>query len=1288
MIPQTLSSLFFLLLSGLFTSSQAARDNDYYFPSFVNPNAKNKMYWKDSVNVLEDLDQFESLYITYHHCVWSKYGTRYGTGEDYDENDDNNGNFDNGCAGFGGGEYYWYMGRTQCFRANVAYSLYGVLKGDSTKKKRGSYCHAGTYINSFFTTFGVESFAGPMGLGTNTANSVCLSSQNGGGGEGGGGGSQDNSFNYAKVDDDYLSDDYQYYDVATYSSQGTGCSADGQFVIDQYSGPFCHGRNYDSTLDQLENFNAALQEMDCTEVYSASGNYNNDDKDRRRRELNEKDKEEDHRALSEDGYDFDYDFEDMAAYNILAFSKSCSVSQYPRDCPDPYGIKRNYAKKIQRALAYKTGRLRDLGTNFVRGLSWLFFAVGVLLCGGSYYLSQAEDQSTRKEEKQKRRETRRSTRAGRKQRKNNDDDGDASTVVEEGIESNLSNVSDNASLSSKSSRKSKSCMPKLKLPKKFRKGNGSCSARDVEEAMLEGCMDTGSSIGSCAGVEVEAENESVLCMDSVHTGDAPWDTYSEAGTSMAESLVYLTEKEERIKANLAGNPAPSSDTPYLPRGYLAMGANSILRGNSSNSNNSKSSQQKRDVEAGSKEEEPERINKILGTAAAVGAVAAVGTAAAYAASPNYTAEVQVEEERSLADPEGGYIPMKDDLQNRSMEPQEEGQEQEYKGGQDGYITMGDLLERAASFVSQSTGIGAGNSWAEDDSYFNDAKNRERSALSVHRVPTGEWGKPPVKEDDESSVGGVSSPGKGGIVTAGAAAAGTVAIAAAATSTKSKSKSKWPKRLRAVFPGSPGRKAKKNKEKQASPVPQKGQRDLPPAVVEQAKSSEAPPTMEQLPVEETTKELPPPLPLPVEEASVEARSGTPLPVPIEETTNELRPPSPLPNPDEETTKEIKPPFPVRIMTRPSQEDPMPVPISPSPSHKDPPLDHIDDDMNHDELSASQGDPTFRDRDLLVDTGSAMLTPEVAAREDAQISPASSFAESIGNTGAAMGAAIVGASAVGLAAIGAAVFGSSDEKERDSTQPVEQVLEDYQLMGQYEMNRDQVDGAAKVAEDEDKYLEATDPEVPEVVEADQSKSKKKKKVGAFFRRSPKSPENTKSVKSPENRKSVVGLFTKSPKALSPSKMATAPPQRLPPMLPPMLTNPPSDSKTSKKKVRSSSKSRLPQRRFSFTKSRKQKSKQQEKVPLVPPGLALSSDKGDEETNAREVNNEEPEQEEQAAKTFDLTAMIDIIEPSMAPESQKELYSATPPVSQKEFAASSSAGKGGEQSEVPQVTSLYSM
>lgn len=91
----------------LLPAASAEKDSDYYLSGFSNPNVKHEMYWKDSINVLQDLDQFESLYITYHHCVWSKYGTRYGSGQNYDEQGaDNEEEFENGCGGYGG-EYFW-----------------------------------------------------------------------------------------------------------------------------------------------------------------------------------------------------------------------------------------------------------------------------------------------------------------------------------------------------------------------------------------------------------------------------------------------------------------------------------------------------------------------------------------------------------------------------------------------------------------------------------------------------------------------------------------------------------------------------------------------------------------------------------------------------------------------------------------------------------------------------------------------------------------------------------------------------------------------------------------------------------------------------------------------------------------------------------------------------------------------------------------------------------------------------------------------------------------------------
>ena len=292
----------------LFHVALAAKDNDYYFPGFVNPNTEYPMYWKDSINVLQDIDQFEALYIRYHHCVWSKYGSRYGSGEDYDDSDDEN---DNGCGGFGG-EYYWYLGKTQCFKANAAYSLYGVLKGQKAIMKGGSYCHGDSFINSFFTTFGAESFAGPLGLGVDTANSYCTSTSEDGEqykGSNDGNSGDNEEYADAQVDDDYLGDDYAYYDFNRFTSTGTGCSADKNFVTDFYSGAFCHGSNFNTTLNALTTFNEALRSFDCQQIYSSSSNGGG-------------------RRMEED-----HNFEEMNPVQILSYSKSCSLTQYPEDCP-------------------------------------------------------------------------------------------------------------------------------------------------------------------------------------------------------------------------------------------------------------------------------------------------------------------------------------------------------------------------------------------------------------------------------------------------------------------------------------------------------------------------------------------------------------------------------------------------------------------------------------------------------------------------------------------------------------------------------------------------------------------------------------------------------------------------------------------------------------------------------------------------------------------------------------------------------------------------------------------
>ena len=47
----------------------AEKDSAVYPDGMENPNVNNKMYWADAMNVLEDISQFDALYITHHGCA-------------------------------------------------------------------------------------------------------------------------------------------------------------------------------------------------------------------------------------------------------------------------------------------------------------------------------------------------------------------------------------------------------------------------------------------------------------------------------------------------------------------------------------------------------------------------------------------------------------------------------------------------------------------------------------------------------------------------------------------------------------------------------------------------------------------------------------------------------------------------------------------------------------------------------------------------------------------------------------------------------------------------------------------------------------------------------------------------------------------------------------------------------------------------------------------------------------------------------------------------------------------
>lgn len=123
-----------LLLLGLyFQRVLSAKDAHYFTPGTSNPNVDHPLYWRDAVNILQDLDQFQYLYVSFNSCAWSLFG---------------NGQQIMNCGGNGWEKSNWYMGHTACFRANAAFELYGVLKQSYGGSGNDDGCGQSTYINS------------------------------------------------------------------------------------------------------------------------------------------------------------------------------------------------------------------------------------------------------------------------------------------------------------------------------------------------------------------------------------------------------------------------------------------------------------------------------------------------------------------------------------------------------------------------------------------------------------------------------------------------------------------------------------------------------------------------------------------------------------------------------------------------------------------------------------------------------------------------------------------------------------------------------------------------------------------------------------------------------------------------------------------------------------------------------------------------------------------------------------------------------------------------------------
>jgi hypothetical protein len=181
------------------------------------------------------------LYILIANCRWSEQSTsdnQKNHRQLKDGEDDNSAASKCGQEG-GDNSNSWYVGMGKCMGSNVAYALYGVLASDS--KVWGNPCTQKTFINSFFTTDGLTSFA---------------QASNG------------------DIDASSINQQCQWYDNNKKYSTTLGCSATGSFTKDTFLGSGCFGYNYNGSVDDFDELNQSLQNMKCTLIYSSDGSVN------------------------------------------------------------------------------------------------------------------------------------------------------------------------------------------------------------------------------------------------------------------------------------------------------------------------------------------------------------------------------------------------------------------------------------------------------------------------------------------------------------------------------------------------------------------------------------------------------------------------------------------------------------------------------------------------------------------------------------------------------------------------------------------------------------------------------------------------------------------------------------------------------------------------------------------------------------------------------------------------------------------------------------------------------
>jgi hypothetical protein len=251
-------------------------------------------------------------------------------------------------------EELWYTNLAPCYRAQAAYSLYGILKG-----AEDTGCSKKTFINSFFTSAGFESFTTALaGTGiTFQSNSNGDDEEEDDGDYPGGVSSQCEA---EKVnDDDGEQNGYGHNQKMNqgYTSYGVTCTSNGDYVQSSFVGASCTQSAANTIMNNLTNLNQDLEQAVCVPIYKPSSSAYDDDQGN-----NNNNKNGDN---------------DNDPTNLLLYSQSCSVREYPGGaCPDPYGKLRSYEHKLEASTGHAHNQRREKAITIS---SWVLFVLGSLL---------------------------------------------------------------------------------------------------------------------------------------------------------------------------------------------------------------------------------------------------------------------------------------------------------------------------------------------------------------------------------------------------------------------------------------------------------------------------------------------------------------------------------------------------------------------------------------------------------------------------------------------------------------------------------------------------------------------------------------------------------------------------------------------------------------------------------------------------------------------------------------------------------------------------------------------